>query len=108
MALKIDRLIALREKQGWSQRELARRCGFTPSLLRKYETGESDPSSTYLKAIADQFGVSTDYLLGRSDDIDGKVIRVELTLEEQQILDAFRRDQWRGIMRLLENHIQNK
>jgi transcriptional regulator with XRE-family HTH domain len=108
MGLKIDRLIALREKQGWSQRELARRCGFAASLLRNYESGESDPSSTYLQAIADQLGVSTDYLLGRSDDPDGNVIRLELTPEEQQILDAFRRERWRGIMRLLQEHLSNK
>jgi transcriptional regulator with XRE-family HTH domain len=66
-ALRIDRLKALREARGWSQRELALRCGLGDSQINKYETGMHDPSASYLKLIAEQLEVSTDYLLGLSD-----------------------------------------
>jgi transcriptional regulator with XRE-family HTH domain len=108
MGLSIERLIALRKDRGWSQRELARRCGFGESLIRKYESGESDPSTTYLAILADQFGVSADYLLGRSEDVGGQKIMLGLTKEEEEIIDSFRHEGWVGIMRLLEKRIPNK
>jgi len=34
----------------------------------KYETGENDPSTQVLIALANFYGVSVDYLLGRTDN----------------------------------------
>jgi transcriptional regulator with XRE-family HTH domain len=108
MKLRADRLVALRKARGWSQRELARRSGFGFAVLQKYEAGESDPSSTYLALMADQLEVSTDYLLGRSDDLAGQVLKINLSFEEERILEAFRRQRWVGLMRLLEKQLTDK
>lgn len=108
MGLAIDRLIALRQQHGWSQRELSRRCGFGESLIRKYETGVSDPSASHLSAMADLFGVSADYLLGRSDDPEGQIIRLELKPDEQQLLEAYRNERWAGIFRILQEKLNDK
>ena len=102
-ALDKERLKAARQSHGWSQRELGRRCGFGESQIRKYENGESDPSSTFLKLMADQLEVSTDYLLGRSDDRAGQKIQIVFDLEadEREIIAAYRNGGWTSIMQLM-------
>ena len=86
--MRTDRLRALREQRGWSQRELALRCGLGDSQINKYESGQHDPSATYLKLIAEQLTVSTDYLLGLSDypynDKDNA-----LSAEERKLIGAY-------------------
>ena len=59
------RLKTLREKRGMSQRTLAQLCGLSRNIIGQYERGEKDPSLKTLLEIADYFGVSVDYLLGR-------------------------------------------
>lgn len=99
-AFRSDRLRRLREQNGWSQRELARRCGFSDALIRNYEGGKVDPSATYLKVMADQFGVSTDYLLSATDDPQGHMGSDLIDHDEQVVLETFRRDGWLGLARL--------
>ena len=99
-ALRRERLKALREERGWSQRELARRCGFGESQVRKYENGESDPSSTYLKLMGDQLDVSTDYLLGGSDNPRGQFGDGQLDEAERIIVNIYRHEGWTGVIRL--------
>lgn len=61
-----ERLRALRESRGYSQKGLAKRLGCSPSLISSYETGERSPSLQNLGELADCFGVTADYLLGRT------------------------------------------
>jgi len=100
MTLVIDRLRTLREQRGWSQRELSRLSGVGESLIRKYEAGISEPSAASLKSIAEQLNVSTDYLLGITDEPSGHLGDGKITDEESQMLDTFRRDGWPGVFRL--------
>ena len=58
MAKFSERLKELRRERGLKQREMAEICGLK---LRSYQDYE------YLVAIADYFGVSLDYLMGRTD-----------------------------------------
>jgi transcriptional regulator with XRE-family HTH domain len=95
-----ERLRRLREELNISQREFARRCGFSDSLISKYEKGESDPSSYFLKIMAEQLNVSTDYLVGLTDDPRGQAFSNELSANEQAVLDMYRREGWTGIIRL--------
>jgi transcriptional regulator with XRE-family HTH domain len=105
IVLRADRLKTLREKNGWSQRELSRRCGFGESAIRFYEREEVDATASHVRIIAEQLGVSTDYLLGLSDDPQGPVDRRELSDDERTILEAFRRDSWPGVLRVVTDHI---
>lgn len=41
--------------------------GLHPDMLRRYERGEAEPSMDALYKIADYYGVSTDYLMGRTN-----------------------------------------
>lgn len=67
-------IITLRENRNWSQAELARRLKMNNTILNKIETGNRKVSSFELDQIAEIFGVSTDFLLGRKekkkDEID--------------------------------------
>lgn len=62
-----DRLKELRYKKELSQRELASILNMSPSTIAMYETGQREPDAETLKKIADFFGVTIDYLLGRTD-----------------------------------------
>lgn len=62
-----QRLQALREKKHLSRRTLAGLCGLSKNMISLYERGEKAPSVDALISLADFFGVSTDYLLGRKN-----------------------------------------
>ena len=59
-----DRIKTIREKNGLTQAELAKRLGITRSSVNAWEQGISVPSTQYIVELADLFKVSTDYLLG--------------------------------------------
>lgn len=50
-----------------SQREVANILNVVPSTLSKWETGVATPDPSILPKIADLYGVSVDYLLGREE-----------------------------------------
>lgn len=62
-----DRLRKLRERKRLKQYVLSERCGLHPDAIRRYELGLAMPTMGALQSIADEFGVSVDYLLGRTD-----------------------------------------
>ena len=81
------RLKQLREKVGISQAKFARELGgVSQPLIARYETGAIFPSYPVLIKIADYFNVSTDYLLGRTDNPAGKLYK-QAEIKEQKIDD---------------------
>lgn len=58
-----ERLWNLRMAKGWSQKKLAEKIGITQQAYHKYEIQESIPGAERIKALADAFGVTVDYLL---------------------------------------------
>ena len=67
MATLSDRLIQLKREKGLLQKDIAVAIGISLRSYQRYETGERNPDSETLIKLADFFGVSTDYLLGRTD-----------------------------------------
>ena len=65
------RLRSARESRELSQGALAERAGLQPSAVSHFETGTRKPSFDNLRRLADALGVSTDYLLGRTDAMTG-------------------------------------
>ena len=59
-----DRIKGLREKQGLTQSQLAKKLGLTRSCVNAWEMGISVPSTQGIVELAAIFDVSTDYLLG--------------------------------------------
>lgn len=61
-----ERVQYLAKNQGLSVRELGNKLNIGPTTLYKWK--KQTPKSDILIKVADYFGVSTDYLLGRSND----------------------------------------
>lgn len=61
------RLRDLREDMDWSQKQLAEQLMMSQTGYSKYETGENDVPTHVLLRLADLYGTSVDYLLGRTD-----------------------------------------
>ena len=59
-----DRIKQLREQNGMTQAELARKLHITRSSVNAWEMGISVPSTSILSELAAIFHVSTDFLLG--------------------------------------------
>ncbi len=57
------RIAALRHQAGLSQRDVAARLAVSASTVGMYEQGRREPSGEKLVALAQLFGVSTDFLL---------------------------------------------
>ena len=62
-----DRLKALRRQKKQTQKDMAALLGCTVSNYQKIEYGQVNIPITTLITLADYFGVSADYLLGRSE-----------------------------------------
>ena len=62
------RLKELRKEKRIKQVEMAQLLDCTETHYQQIEYGHVNIPSLTLEALADYFGVSTDYLLGRSDD----------------------------------------
>ena len=63
-----DKLIQLRKKSGWSQEELAEQMGVSRQSISKWEGAQSIPDLEKIIRLAQLFSVSTDYLLGLTDE----------------------------------------
>lgn len=62
------RLKELRKERGISQVKMAMDLCTNQNTISRYETGEREPGIAELIRIADYFGVSIDYLVGRSEN----------------------------------------
>ena len=59
-----DKIKRLREQNGYTQTELAKKLGITRSGVNAWEMGISIPSTQYIVELSAIFKVSTDFLLG--------------------------------------------
>lgn len=62
------KLRELREQKGVTQKEVATAVGCTSTVYSRYERGEREPDITTLCRLADYFGVSVDYIVGRTNE----------------------------------------
>ena len=62
------RLKAARDLRALSQNGLAGRAGLPPSSIAHFEANSRKPSFYTLRKLANALEVTTDYLLGRTDD----------------------------------------
>ena len=68
MDMWFPRIRSLRVARKMTQRTAAERLGVSLSTYRAYEKGQHDMDIYHLARLGDLFGVSLDYLTGRSDD----------------------------------------
>lgn len=65
--LEIKRIRDLREDSDKTQQQIAELLNMHRSVYRRYESGEREAPAWVVVKLADYYGVSTDYLLGRTD-----------------------------------------
>lgn len=64
-----DKLTRLREENGWSKTYVAKKLGLkNMQTYANYEYDSREPDLELLKKISEIYNVSTDYLLGRTED----------------------------------------
>ena len=68
MQIFAERIKSLRIAHGMTQEEVGKTIGVKRYSVYGYEKGNNYPEVPGLIALADYFGVSTDYLLGRTDN----------------------------------------
>lgn len=64
----LQRLKDLREDKDLQQSNIAKLLNTTQPQYSRYETGERELPIRYLVTLADFYGVSADYILGRTND----------------------------------------
>lgn len=77
----------LREERGLKQKDAADRMGVAQALLSHYENGKRECGLDFLVQASDFYGVSVDYLLGRTSSRTGTVIAEE-ELPESSISES--------------------
>ena len=63
-----ERLHSLRKERMLTQTDAAKAAGISMKSYCRYESGEREPTASVLVRIADFYNVTTDYLLGSSDE----------------------------------------
>ncbi|MFM0817361.1 helix-turn-helix domain-containing protein [Streptococcus suis] len=118
MFITFDRIKSLAQKQGLSINSLEAKLGYSRNTIYNLKT--SKPSTERIAEIADYFNVSTDYLLGRTDNpriagdetaiIDGQVVDLREAAAHTMLFDGrpLDEDDIDFITAVLSAHFKNK
>ena len=79
-----DKIILLRKKSGWSQEELAEKLNVSRQSISKWEGAQSVPGMDKILQLSEIFGVSTDYLLKDSIELE-EYVEQESKNEESSV-----------------------
>lgn len=63
-----ERIRSLRKERKETQVQVAQSIGITDRQYQRFEAGNQKPGFDNLCALADHFGVTLDYLAGRTDE----------------------------------------
>ena len=67
MEILSERLLELRKSSGLTRQAVAEAVHIVVRTYQRYENSEREPTASVLVALADFYGVSIDYLTGRTD-----------------------------------------
>ena len=77
-----------RDNKGYTQQECADMFGVKIRSWQTYEQGVSEPKYELLCKIADTFGVTTDYLLGR-EPLNNPLAGLNITVDNKKFIDIY-------------------
>lgn len=97
-------LILLRKERGISQKQAAADLQISQALLSHYEKGIRECGLEFVVRVADYYGVSCDYLLGRTADKSGTMIAVD-EIPEQDPAIQDKRMQAGGVLPTLNKKL---
>lgn len=90
-----SRIAELREQRSWTQEQLSSSLGISRAALSHYEKNRREPDTETLSKVADIFGVTIDYLVGRTKrqegtlDDDVRQFVDHLELSDAELLKRF-------------------
>lgn len=89
----MENLRIIREKKGITQVSLSIDIGVAQETISAYESGKAFPSADILMKMADRLGVSTDYLLDRTDIplVISHSANENMSIDELELITAFRK-----------------
>lgn len=85
-----SRIKNLRYKLGLSQKELGDIIGVTKASISGYEHSTRNPSYKKLNRLADFFGVTSDYLLGRESLVVCEDDKININDEDAKIINSMK------------------
>lgn len=104
-----DRIRGLRMQKSLTQKELSAAIGVSVVSLQCWESGTKKPSTSAIVALAGQFNVTTDYLLGVTQkpvvDISVMSLSEKKLLEDYRILDRHGKDAVRAICSIEKSRV---
>ena len=80
----------LREERELSLMALAKAIGVSDTAICKWENEVAEPKLSYIVKLADFFGCSADYILGRMDDFGWRAPQKPLPRDEAHLLECYR------------------
>ncbi len=83
----LSRTKEIAKKRGMSMESLANKVGISKSGIYQWDKHEPKPST--IQKVADVLNVSTDYLLGRTDEMNPARSNNELSGFDEEIMMAF-------------------
>lgn len=86
----MNRLKQLREEKKLFQSDLAKHLGVSITAITYYENEKRDMSPDTIIKLADYFGVSTDYLLGKSDIRNPENIQIDIDEADVAFASGFK------------------
>ena len=110
-----DILKSLRKSKGFStMQEFCSVADISFSTYQNYETGKRIPTAEILIKLADFYGVTTDYLLGRDNGepapLDRYAVTINMSELEREIVDGYFKldsETRREFMDMLETAVKN-
>lgn len=105
----IKNLKKLRQEAGISQQKLADVILVSQQSINKYENKNVEPDMETLVKIAEYFGVSVDYLAGRTEvrEMADKERMSDLSFDEEKLIKEYRKlkeKQKKCIVQLVESY----
>ncbi|WP_273705211.1 helix-turn-helix domain-containing protein [Leuconostoc mesenteroides] len=84
-----ERTISISKKRGYSLKNLAIKAGLAENSI--YDWKKSTPKADNLQKVADALHVSTDYLLGRTDEMNPTTVETvkKADIDDDELLLSF-------------------
>lgn len=80
------RIVAVRKSLGLSQEKFGEMVNMSQRSVAAWESGDRTPSFATLSALADQLGVTVDWLLGRTD-VKTDINKKQPAVQDGELLD---------------------
>lgn len=98
------RLRQLRDRIGVNQDVVAEACDISRVALTRYENGQRVPRAQIAARLADYYGVTVDYLLGRDDTPTPPQEKApaDMRAEAKQLLEGMSDEQYQAALQYLK------